>query len=173
MITFTVTTITLVSNIIFVFGLVLLFISKEFRFWVYKFVNSYIIILLFIFSLSATLGSLAFSNIIGFEPCELCWIQRIFLFPQVVLTSVALYMKDKNIIYYILPLSILGAIVSFYQSLIHWGFNTSVFGCTSTGGSCAKVYVLEYGYITIPFMALSVFIYLSVLSIIHYKSQKI
>ena len=93
------------------------------------------------------------------------------MYPQAILAFVAMVKKDKNIVHYLLPLSILGATVSFYQSLINWGFDGVLFGCTSVGGECTRVYVLEYGYITIPFMAFTVFAYLIGLSVIYYKSK--
>lgn len=169
-ITFLVTTFTLVSNIVFVFILVLLFIPN-FRSWVYVFVNKNISSLLFLTSFAAVVGSLSYSNIIGFPPCELCWFQRIFMYPQAIIAFMAVMKKDKSIVSYLLPLSILGTIVAFYHSLVHWGFGTGLLGCTAIGGDCGKVYVLEYGYITIPFMALSCFIYLIAISIIYYKSN--
>ncbi|MBI4155916.1 MAG: disulfide bond formation protein B [Candidatus Zambryskibacteria bacterium] len=170
-ITFFVTTLTLVSHIVFIVVLTLLIIERKFRIWIYNFVYKYIIQLLFLASLGAAIGSLSYSEIVGFPPCDLCWIQRIFMYPQAILAFVAMIKKDKNIVDYLLPLSILGAIVSFYQSLVNWGLEGSLVGCTSVGGECARVYVLEYGYITIPFMAFTVFAYLIGLSIVYYKSK--
>ena len=167
-----VTTITLISHIVFIVGLLLLIVHKNFRTWVYDFVYKQVLLLLFLTSLSAVIGSLAYSNILGFPPCELCWIQRIFMYPQVILVFMAMIKRDKNIVDYLLPLSIICALVSLYQSLTSWGYFTSLLGCTSAGGACSKVYVLEYGYITIPFMAFTVFVYLIVISIIYYKAKK-
>lgn len=171
-ITFAITTFTLISHIGFVIGLLLLFIERKFRNFVYDFVNKYILNLLFITSFSALVISLFYSNIVGFPPCELCWIQRIFMYPQAIITFMAIIKKDRNIIDYLLPLSILGVIVSFYQSLVQWGFGTGLLGCTSVGGECARVYVLEYGYITIPFMAFTSFVYLLAVSVIYKKSGR-
>ncbi len=71
-------------------------------------------------------------------------------------------------------MSVIGAIVALYQSAIQWGIlTTSVLGCTSVGGECAKIYVNEFGYITIPFMSFSIFVYLIVLKLVFYKSRKI
>lgn len=171
-ITLVVTTFTLLSHIVLVFGGLLFVVEEKFRTLVYRFVNKYILTLLFGASLSALIGSLAYSNIVGFPPCELCWIQRIFMYPQVVLSGMALWRKDKNIVSYLLPLSILGGIVALYHSLTHLGIGDGVVGCTSALGDCGKLYVHEYGYVTIPLMSLSIFIYLISLSIIYYNSNK-
>lgn len=171
-ITFVVTTLTLISHIVFVAGVFLMFLERKFRALVYSFVDKYVLQLLFVASLTALVGSLAYSNIIGFPPCELCWIQRIFMYPQVLLSGMALWKKDKNIVNYLLPLSVLGGIVALYHSLTHLGIGDGVVGCTSALGDCGKLYVHEYGYITIPLMSLTVFVYLISLSIIYYNSNK-
>ncbi len=148
-------------------------VEGKFRAWIYSFVNKYVLELVFAASLSATLGSLAYSNIVGFPPCELCWFQRILMYPQALLSLMALIKKDKNIVSYLLPISVLGALVSFYHSLVHWGIGTSLLACTANGGECGKVYVLAYNYITIPFMSFTVFVYLIAISLIYLKSKNV
>ena len=169
-ITFVITTFTLVSNIVFVVVVFFLVAKKQFRGVVYDFVNKNVLPLLFVTSLAALIGSLSYSNIVGFPPCELCWIQRIFMYPQSLIALIAIIKKDKNIVDYLLPLSILGALVSFYHSLVHWGIGTGLLACTADGGECGKVYVLEYSYITIPFMAFTTFVYLITISFLYKKS---
>ncbi len=171
-ITLIISTLTLVSNIIFVIFLVLLFLNKEFKNYIYNFVNKYILELLFVFSFSAVVGSLLYSNIAKFPPCELCWIQRIFMYPQAILSFMAMLKKDKGMVYYLFPLTILGSLVAFYHSLTNWGFGGSVLDCTAVGGECSRLYVFEYGYITIPFMALTSFGFLLAVSVIYYFSTK-
>lgn len=170
-ITLAITTLTLISNIVFVIGIGALILDKKLRKLVYAFVDKNILSLMFVTTLGALVGSLAYSNIVGFPPCELCWIQRIFIYPQAILTFVAIIKKDKGIVDYLLPLSVLGALVAFYHSLVHWGIGLGSLGCTTVGGECAKVYVLEYHYITIPFMALSAFAYLIALTTIFYLAR--
>ena len=168
--TLVITTFTLLSHVALVLSGLLFIIEKKFRTLVYAFVDKYVLTLLFVVSLSALIGSLAYSNIVGF-PCELCWIQRIFMYPQVILLGMALWRKDKNIVNYLLPLSVLGGIVALYHSLTHFGIGDGVVGCTSALGDCGKLYVHEYGYITIPLMSLTIFVYLISISIIYYKSK--
>ncbi|MFA7216948.1 MAG: disulfide bond formation protein B [Candidatus Paceibacterota bacterium] len=162
---------TLISNIIFVLVVLSMFI-KDFRLKIYSLVEKSINPILFLLSGVAVVGSLIYSEIVGFPPCDLCWIQRIFIFPIPIIALVAWIKGDRRVVDYILPLSIIGGIVAFYQSLIQWGFNTSVLNCTAEGAECAKVYVLEMGYVTIPFMALSVFVYIATVCILYYKSSK-
>lgn len=66
-------------------------------------------------SLIATLGSLYFSEILKFIPCDLCWFQRIFMYPQVVLLGLAAIRKEYGIARYSLALSIIGGAISLYH----------------------------------------------------------
>lgn len=148
---------TLISHILVVFlvgGLLLgLRTAKKSA----HFIGKYAIHTAFVVSLFGATGSILFSEVIGFEPCVLCWIGRIFLYPQVIILFIALIRKDKNIVPYILGLSIPGAIISLYQAYTQLGGH-SITACTSAGGSCSKVFILEYGYITIPAMAFTAFL---------------
>lgn len=110
----------------------------------------------FIILLSATLGSLLYSNVVGFEPCYLCWYQRIFTFPSVILLGMAMVKKDKGILDYVLGLTIVGTLISLYHNFISFG-GSSFIPCPATGASCTQLYVYEFGYITIPMMMLTAF----------------
>ncbi len=152
--------------------MVLYFFDKSFSEKISTFVNKYILHILFLISFSALVGSLVYSNVVGFPPCELCWIQRILVYPQALLLLMAIWKQDKGMVSYLLPLSILGAVVSLYHSMTHFGLGDGVLACTSALGDCGKLYVFEYGYITIPFMAFTIFAYLLLASFIYFKSTK-
>ncbi len=95
------------------------------------------------------------------------------MYPQAIILFVAMRRKDKGIIDYLVPLSIIGAIIALYQSFAQWGFSVgSIAGCAAVGAECAKVYVREFSYITIPFMSFCVFIYIIVLKFIYYSHNK-
>lgn len=169
--TFIIATGTLVTNILFVVFIISLFAMKDWRNKVYSFVDKNVLHLIFSVSFLAMAGSLAYSNIMNFPPCELCWIQRIFMFPQPIIAFLAMWRNDKKIVDYLLPLTVIGTLIALYQSMANWGFGAGLLECTAVGGECSKVYVLEYGYITIPFMALSSFVYLLTISVIYYKAR--
>lgn len=106
------------------------------------------------------LASLFYSNIAGFAPCELCWFQRIFMYPLVVILGMALWKKDNKIVSYALALSCLGLVVSLFQNYMYY-FNQGLAAFCQQGGatvSCVKRYVFEFGYISIPIMALTGFV---------------
>ena len=108
----------------------------------------------FLIALAAMLGSLYFSEIVGFEPCKLCWYQRIFFYPLVFILGLGLYKKDKNLTDYTLLLSALGGLIAFYQVLLERGLAPSV-ACLAGGAvSCSQIFVMYFGFLTIPLMSL-------------------
>jgi disulfide bond formation protein DsbB len=125
----------------------------------FHFVSNKGMLLAFIVSLIAMLGSLTYSDILHYEPCKFCWFQRIFMYPQVFLLGIALWKKDQSVIKYSLTLSIIGALIAANHYLLQMT-GTSVLPCSTVGQSvsCNKVFVLHFGYITIPLMALSAFL---------------
>ncbi|MDO8523194.1 MAG: disulfide bond formation protein B [bacterium] len=121
----------------------------------------------FLVSLGAILGSLYYSDIVGFTPCSLCWYQRYIMFPMVLILGIAAWKKYyiKNII---IALSAVGGAISLYQ---YYGqtFNNSVLPCAAAEASCAKLFFIEFGYITIPMMALTAFVLIGVLMLFQKK----
>lgn len=115
--------------------------------------------LAFLTSIVAVVGSLFYSEIIGFEPCVLCWWQRIFLYPLVVIFGMAIWRKNSCAFLYAIPLAILAGIVSLYQSYVSLG-GASLLPCTALGGACDKIYVMAFNYITIPMMGLTIASYI-------------
>lgn len=149
----------------------LLFFRKRWDF-VLKFMGKYGIVFAFIIATASTAASLFYSEIAGFEPCELCWFQRIFIYPSVILLGSALIKKDFHIVDYVLSLSAVGFLISLYHNYIYYsneGLNST---CQILGSqvSCVKRYVFEFGYVTIPMMALTAFA-LIILFLVFHKLQ--
>ena len=107
-------------------------------------------------TLAAVLGSLYYSEVVGYEPCFLCWWQRVFMYPQVLIAGIALWMNDRHALRYIMALSAVGAAIAGYHYLLEWGLVPSGL-CPTTGPNCAQRFVYEFGYITIPMMSLTAF----------------
>lgn len=105
----------------------------------------------------ATLGSLYFSEVAGYIPCTLCWYQRIFMYPLAILLGIFFYHHERLAYKYILPLSIIGMILSGYHySLQKVSFMQKFEMCTS-GIPCSIQYINWLGFITIPFLAFIAF----------------
>lgn len=114
--------------------------------------------LAFLVSAVATAGSLFLSEIANFVPCELCWFQRIFMYPLAVTTLVAALFNDHRAARYLLPLPVIGAGVSTYHVLVENGVVEQTQAClVSAPGGCATKWIDEFGYVTIPTLALTGF----------------
>lgn len=115
--------------------------------------------LVFLVSSVATGGSLFFSEIAGFVPCELCWFQRICMYPLTIVTLLAALANDRRVARYLLPLPIVGAGVSVYHLLVENGVVEQAQACLiSAPGGCATKWINEFGYMTIPTLALTGFV---------------
>jgi disulfide bond formation protein DsbB len=109
----------------------------------------------------ATGGSLFLSEVARFIPCELCWYQRICMYPLSIILLLAALADDHRVARYLLPLPIVGAGVSVYHILIERGVIEQSTAClVSAPGGCATKWVNEFGYVTIPVMALTAFLLL-------------
>lgn len=125
----------------------------------FKFVEKNGITLALVAAAAALLGSLFYSEIAGYDPCKLCWYQRIFMYSQVVVLAVALWKKERHGGMYCLALSAIGAAIAGYHYLMQIGAISSL-PCSAVGysASCSQRFVTQFGYITIPMMSFSVFV---------------
>jgi disulfide bond formation protein DsbB len=114
--------------------------------------------LAFVVAAIATGGSLFFSEIAHFVPCELCWFQRICMYPLSIVTLLAALAGDHRVSRYLLPLPLVGAGVSVYHLLVENGVVHQTQACQiSAPGGCATKWINEFGYVTIPTLALTGF----------------
>ncbi|HEX6977072.1 MAG TPA: disulfide oxidoreductase [Patescibacteria group bacterium] len=107
--------------------------------------------------LVATLGSLYFSEVLKYTPCVLCWYQRIFMYPQVFIIAVGIYRKDKNLPYYVLPLTIVGWVIAFYHNLLYYHIVSENLTPCSLNVPCTTRFFAWFGIITIPLLSLTAF----------------
>ena len=102
----------------------------------------------------ATLGSLFLSEVMGFQPCVLCWWQRIFIYPLVVIFIVGLYPLDSRVANYALPIAIIGWGFSIYHYLLYSGYIPEDLQPCGEGASCSEINLEIFGFITIPMMSI-------------------
>ncbi|WP_226576769.1 disulfide oxidoreductase [Halobacillus litoralis] len=119
-------------------------------------------------SLVATAGSLFFSEVLGYAPCELCWYQRILMYPLVLIYGTALLKKKIDVAMPGLIMSGIGFLVSTYH------YSLQKVPSLSSGDACGLVpcngqYINIFGFVTIPFLAGTAFI---VIFIIHFFMVK-
>lgn len=121
----------------------------------------------------ATAGALFFSEIMGFAPCVLCWYQRIFMFPLVVILARGLFPFDPKITRYALPMVAIGVAVAGYHLLLTAGVIPQSMAPCVRGIPCSKVQVEWFGFVTIPLLSFLSFIAIGGLLIAaHFKAPK-
>lgn len=128
------------------------------------FYKRYSLLFVFVISFIATTSSLIYSNAVGFLPCDLCWYQRIAMYPIALLSLVALFKKQSlsGIRWQVNTLAISGMIIALFHNLIYYtGINP--ISCSATA-SCTARYVFEFGFATIPLMALVSFLLILVVA---------
>ncbi|KAB1193963.1 disulfide bond formation protein B [Haloferax sp. MBLA0076] len=114
-------------------------------------------------ALGATAGSLYFSLGLGLTPCDLCWYQRILMYPLVVVLGVAAVEDRGGVWKTVLPLSLGGAALAGYHTYLQI---TPGATCT-VGGPCTSIqYPMLDGLLTIPRLSLVAFVLLTLLSIV-------
>ncbi len=120
-------------------------------------------------ALASLVGSLYFSEVMGIVPCILCWFQRIAMYPLVAIIAVGIIRKDNNVSAYVLPLSIIGAIVALYQNLLIWGVISENLAPCTLGVSCVTQNLVVLNFITIPLLSLVSFVLITILMAVHWK----
>lgn len=114
---------------------------------------------------ASTLGALFFSEVMELPPCVLCWYQRIFMFPLVLLLPLGLFPFDMKIIRYALPLALVGWLISLFHLLLVSGFIPASIGPCTQGVPCTEVQIQWLGFVSIPLLSFVVFSVISALMI--------
>ena len=116
--------------------------------------NWTILFICWIIASVSTSGSIFFSFVMEFAPCVLCWYQRIFLFPLVIILAIGLFPFDKSVVKYAFPLAIAGWLTALYHNLVYSKIiPESIQPCTQ-GVSCTEEYINLFGFLSIPMLAL-------------------
>ena len=105
-------------------------------------------------AVSATLGSLFFSEVMERAPCVLCWYQRIAMFSLAFIFTVGLFPLDVRCVSYALPIAIAGWATALYHCLLYLGFIPESMKPCTQGVSCTDVKIELIGFVTIPLLSL-------------------
>ncbi|WP_146547492.1 disulfide oxidoreductase [Rummeliibacillus suwonensis] len=130
------------------------------------------LLFMWVVSLIAMMGSLFFSEVQHFEPCKLCWYQRILMYPLVIILAVAYVQKNARIAVTSAIFSCLGTCIALY----HYGIQ-KVPALQESAISCGRVpctsdYINWLGFITIPLLSLVAFILIAGTSFYMLKTLK-
>jgi disulfide bond formation protein DsbB len=112
----------------------------------------------FLIALTATLGSLYYSEVLKYPPCILCWYQRICIYPMVLIFGAALWTEDQKYKHYALPLLSIGFFVAAYHNLLYYGVISEALAPCTPDASCSTRQLELFGWITIPLLSLLSFL---------------
>lgn len=134
-----------------------------------SYLESYVWSFVIAASFSALATTLFYSEVLGFIPCSLCWLQRIALYPQAIMSIVAYKVKDS--VYfplYGIVLSVAGLLTAIYQYIYQMvpeeAIADGVMPCLADGTSgCRETVMQVFGFVTFPFLSGVLFLFLIVL----------
>lgn len=124
----------------------------------------------FLVSLAAVLGSLGLSEAIGLVPCELCWYQRILMYPMPFIFGAALAQKHYDVFWYVFPMVVIGIVIAAY----HYIIQMSAFAansCSADMVACTTKQVEYFGFVTIPLGSLLMFVALAIILLVLRKQN--
>lgn len=126
----------------------------------YGFFAKHALAIVFLVSFGGLLGSLVYSELIGFTPCMLCWYQRIAMYPITVISAVALIRKKANEVWnYALVLAVMGGMVAIFHNYEQF-LGVELVPCPAGTVSCLQELVKGFGFIDIPLMSLTFFVFM-------------
>jgi len=105
--------------------------------------------LTFLISLASVLGSLYYSEVEQLDPCNLCWWQRIFMYPLLFITASAIVFKIKKTYIISFFLSLFGLGFAIYHSIIQQ-IDLEETGFCSPDNPCTEIDVEWFGFFTMP-----------------------
>ena len=124
----------------------------------------------------AMFGSLWFSEAANYNPCKLCWYQRACMYPLAVILLVALVRKNKvaarhEVTPYAVSLAAVGAVISLYHYLLEWNPTWETNVC-SIDVPCTTIWFRQFGFVSLPFMALCGFVSVAILLCATYTKNR-
>jgi len=123
-------------------------------------------------ALVGTLVSLFFGEVMKLPPCNLCWYQRICLYPLVAVLAVAIAIRDRHLFTYAAPLVIAGLGFAVYHNLLYYEVIPATLSPCTQGVPCTQRQIEWLGFITIPSMALAGFVTILACLLAHRRQQR-
>jgi disulfide bond formation protein DsbB len=146
--------------------------AREAWFAVAGFVGPQAMLVAWIVAIVTTLGSLYYSVHAGFIPCELCWYQRIAMYPLVVVLGVGWLRRDGKAWITALPFVVVGAPLSLYHWLVERVPSFAESSSCSAVAPCTAPYFEKLGFITLAWMCLSSFLLIGTMLALFVTSQR-
>lgn len=141
-----------------------------------RWVSRNAVLLIFLAAFASMSGSLFYSNVRGLTPCMLCWFQRILIYPLVLIFGLELVIRKRDAIRYGLVLAVPGFLIALWQYIEQTFHIAGACSPTVPGQeavSCSARYVFAHGFISIPFMALTAFVFIVVVSLVAFREDAV
>lgn len=158
------------SHVAIIFIVFAFLAKKELK--MFRFIGKYGANAAFLVALSGMLISLYYSDIVGLEPCVLCWYQRIFMYPIVFILGLGIFKKDFSALTYSMLLSVIGGIIAIYHMSLQFGLSETQTCSIYSAVSCSNPYIQSFGYVTIPVMSFTGFVLIILFSLLTQKYGK-
>ena len=120
---------------------------------------------------TATLGSLYLSEIANLPPCRMCWWQRYAMYPVAVVLGVAAWRREPRVRIPVTIVVIVGGLIAAYHYLIQWFPELEGNSCSITV-PCTTAWFRVFGFISIPYMALSGFAFVLVMMLVLRRNER-
>jgi disulfide bond formation protein DsbB len=116
----------------------------------------YALMLAAVLAIGAVAGSLYYSEIVDWEPCEFCWYQRTAMYPLAVITAIAVWRRDHRVGRYVYPLAIIGAGLAAYHYTIQ-SFPSLAPETCSLAVPCTTKLIWKFGFVSMPLIGVATF----------------
>jgi disulfide bond formation protein DsbB len=122
---------------------------------------------------ASTLSALFFSEIMQLPPCSLCWYQRTFMFPLVLILPIGLFPFDRKVVRYALPLAVVGWLFAVFHMLLVAGVIPEKLEPCMQGVPCSERVIDWFGFVTIPLLSVAAFsTIIALLTLTHFRGSK-
>jgi len=119
----------------------------------------------------ATLGSLFFSEVMDVPICELCWYQRIAMYPLVLVLAIGLLPYDPRVLRYATALAGAGWLIALFHVLLVAGIIPESAQPCVQGIPCSETHIALLGFLNIPALSLLTFTLIGVLLFSAHKME--
>ena len=123
-------------------------------------------------ALVSTFAALFIGEVMGMTPCQLCWYQRILMFPLAVILGMAAFGNDRRGAIYALPLTLGGVAVAGYHTALIAGWVPKWWIPCGAGPSCSDQKLVILGDIQIPWLALLAFTVIALLLLAYLRKTR-
>ena len=122
---------------------------------------------------ASTLGALFFGEVMKLPPCSMCWYQRIFMFPLVLILPFGLFPFDRNVVRSVLSLVGVGGLLAAAHVLLVEGIIPEGIAPCRQGVPCSETVIEWFGFVTIPLLSFLAFAMIAVLLVLAFlRSSK-